>query len=918
MLLSFLKPKSGAESRAPAAKTPPPVARFRQMYERGPSFTNLLPWLDYEPTRKVFLLDDGRSLGALFELRAAGAEARPQAWLVELRDKLMTVLAGSLPETDPPWVVQFYVQDEGRLDTVVEQMRAYARPDAHPQRHSETWFGLLAAHLKDVSRAGGLFEDRLVTGGPWQGKRRRVRAALFRRGRTADAQPGDLTVEQELNDAAERFGAAMESAGISIRRCGGGDLYEWMYRWFNPDPPTTEGDVEALLKLDPWPGDDAEERPYGYDFSEQLMLGRPVADPQGLWWFDGMPHRAITVQDLKRVPALGEFTLERRIGDHTLAVFDRMPEHTVLVMTVTVQPQDQVRNHLARIEKASFGDYAEARLAGDEAHEAQLQIARGNKLFRAQIAVYVRGADEAQLRAQANRVNSLLLSSNLKPIHEREDLVALDTYIRNLPMAYDPEFDHKETRRSRLTFVQHLANLLPLYGRSVGTGNPGMLFFNRGGEPLMVDPLNLTDRKKNAHALILGPTGAGKSALLVYLILHMLAVHRPRIFLMEVGNSFGLLGQYLQTQGLTVHQLSLTPSADVSLPPFAEALKLLDARQMRRNNLRLDAPDDGVDPFDEEAEEDGDEDRDILGEMEIAARIMITGGDAREDSRMTRADRLLIREAIVDAARRVQQAGRSQVLTEDVVAALRSGSGGSSERRHDRAEEMADAMSLFCSGLAGHFFNRPGKPWPEADVTLVDLAILAREGYDDQLTVAFIGLMNHINALVERLQHHHRPTLVITDEGHIITTNPLLAPYVIKITKTWRKLGAWFWIATQNLEDFPDAARRMLSLLEWWLCLVMPKDEIHQIARFRQLSEEQTALLLAARKSPGQYTEGVLLTDHLAALFRNVPPPIALALAMTEKDEKAERAELMRRHACSELDAALLVAEQIAAKRRGE
>jgi len=95
----------------------------------------------------------------------------------------------------------------------------------------------------------------------------------------------------------------------------------------------------------------------------------------------------------------------------------------------------------------------------------------------------------------------------------------------------------------------------------------------------------------------------------------------------------------------------------------------------------------------------------------------------------------------------------------------------------------------------------------------------------------------------------------------------------------------------------------------------MPKDEIDQVARFRQLTEEQTDLLLAARKSPGQYTEGVVLTDHLTALFRNVPPAIALALGMIEKEEKAQRADLMRKHKCTELEAIFMVAEQISVKR---
>jgi len=299
--------------------------------------------------------------------------------------------------------------------------------------------------------------------------------------------------------------------------------------------------------------------------------------------------------------------------------------------------------------------------------------------------------------------------------------------------------------------------------------------------------------------------------------------------------------------------------------------------------------------------------------MEIAARIMITGGDEREDARLTRADRLLIRNAIFLAAKTVKETGRSQVITQDVVNAFQSLASKKElpEHRRNRALEMGDGMALFCSGLAGHFFNRQGQSWPEADVTILEMGMLAREGYEDQLTVAYLSMMSHINDLVERHQHDDRPTLVVTDEGHIITTNPLLARYVVKITKMWRKLGAWFWIATQNLEDFPDASRKMLNMMEWWLCLVMPKEEVEQIARFKDLNAEQRNLLLSARKEPGKYVEGVVLADKVEALFRNVPPALSLALAMTEKHEKAERAAIMREKGCSELEAVYEIARRI-------
>jgi len=65
----------------------------------------------------------------------------------------------------------------------------------------------------------------------------------------------------------------------------------------------------------------------------------------------------------------------------------------------------------------------------------------------------------------------------------------------------------------------------------------------------------------------------------------------------------------------------------------------------------------------------------------------------------------------------------------------------------------------------------------------------------------------------------------------------------------WRKLGTWYWIATQNMKDFPNAAETMLNMIEWWVCLAMPADEIEKIARFKTLSKEQRKMMLSAQKA---------------------------------------------------------------------
>lgn len=47
------------------------------------------------------------------------------------------------------------------------------------------------------------------------------------------------------------------------------------------------------------------------------------------------------------------------------------------------------------------------------------------------------------------------------------------------------------------------------------------------------------------------------------------------------------------------------------------------------------------------------------------------------------------------------------------------------------------------------------------------------------------------------------------------------------------------------------------------------------------------------------------------ALFKNIPPRLCLALAMTEKHEKAQRKQLMRKFNCTEIEAAIIIAQEL-------
>ncbi len=928
----------GAGRDAPVTRRPFRIRDRRRQASRPPSFTDQLPWMDYEPDTQTFVLEDGRSRALLFELEPLPSEARADQYLQARCAEIQSALQ-ALPEYDnAPWVVQFFCNDDTDLSRQVERMRDYilAVHAKAPERGRQIlasdftrhFLGEMADHLEAVSRPGGLFTDEGVSGNRWRGQLRRVRCAIYRR------FPPGFDFSREMLDPVERLHqtakgllAGLAQAGVKGRPMDAADFYAWLLPFFNPKPDFVET-VEALLRVCPYPDERAAAS--GFDLGELLLLSPPRSDAKaGLWFFNDLPVRALALQSLRQAPEIGHFTAELRRADQQFARFDRLPDGTMLSATVVIHPQDTMRRRVEAIKSASRANTVDAVHTFDEATQV-LDAMRTDKLYPFYLTLFVRGEDTSQLGRSVAEITAAMHASGLKFIQPVDELQGCDVFLRALPMCFDPRFDATHLRRSRLAFASQISALLPLYGRARGSGNPGFWLWNRGGESLLLDPLNPTDRNKNAHLLMLGPTGAGKSAKLNYLAMLMMAIYRPRLVIVDAGKSFGLLGQHLAARGLTVHQVELTPDADVSLPPFAIAARLLEqekqtlARAIRAHDPGVpteqssDAPADGhADEMGEEDDEGDPEKRDILGELVIAATLMITGGEEAEVRKMTRADRYLIAQAILAAAHRARELQQPHPRAEDVAHALMqmrtdAGLGGA---RRDRAEEMGHAMMVFCDGLRGRLFNRIGSTWPDADVTIVEMGTLAQEGYEDALAVAYTSLVNHVQALAEATQHDHRPIIFLTDEGHIITTNPLLSPYVVKITKMWRKLGTWFWLATQNMKDFPDAATRMFNMCEHWVLLTMDRDEIEQVARFRTLTPAQRALMESARKEPPKYTEGVYLGTKLQALFRNVPPPLAIALAMTEKHEKALRQDIMARTGCTELEAAYAIAQELARRR---
>jgi hypothetical protein len=382
-----------------------------QSYQRPPSISEKLPWMEYDAASKCFLLDDGYSVAAVFELGDVASEARPEAYLTQLQIGLQGIFQDVFPayfDNQSPWIAQFFTQDELSLKNYYEQCEAYVKPAAQKRSFTRTYFAQLKTHLRLLTRACGLFVDTKVSGLVFRGKRRRVRLVIYRRLHSGSKLRRGRSAAQDLHTVSQTLVAKLEGCGVKVVRYTGKEFYEWMVRWFNPAPRIGDGDADRLLERCPYPGDDA--LPFGYDFSEKLFFSVPESDQQkGVWYFDGQPHKYVTVLGLSSLPKIGHLSLERSFGNYWYSLLDKFPAGSVFQLTVIIQNQETVKNHIFQIEHSTKrASSTEADMAREDCALAKRAIESGNYFFPTVMGVYLRGDNLDDLYDKETEIETLI------------------------------------------------------------------------------------------------------------------------------------------------------------------------------------------------------------------------------------------------------------------------------------------------------------------------------------------------------------------------------------------------------------------------------------------------------------------------------------------------------------------------------
>lgn len=944
-----IKLREMAEKAFRFAITPTPVKPKRSrhtiadrssLYRETKSFSDFLPYSEWLEGEEMILLDDLVSVGTVWEVEMAPSEARSQDDLNAVEEAIFEALDSVTLQylTEGQYVLSSYLRDDFDLSEEFDDLVNSVHPAWKGTPLADEYLRSTKKMFKGLESERGLFtegsEGNLK---PFRGCKRIPRLCLYRRvamkDRSGLAKKRNREIS-ELSGIRASLEDALSTAGITLRRVSRESFHSFMVRWFNPAPETYNGSVNELLKNNPCPPPELTSLEGEYAMS--FLFNTPKTDREkGTIEFDGCPSRFLQIDRVSKVPTTGLVTSEIPVNggaDYT-SNFDLLPSGTMFVKHIFFQTEEEANARVDYIDNKSRFNDDKARRVNEEAIKTKETIAAGGKLFKTEMGFYVTAINDQALDAKCRKIVALAGQRlGMGVINPKDNLFPVESYLRNMPLVMDPVLDVRR-RRGRLNWLNLSVSMMPFIGRKRGNDDPKnkrcMTVFNRGGEIINIDPIN---KESNAHMVLLGPTGTGKSATLNKTIIELLIFHNARLVIAEAGMSFDPLMDFLEAQNADIQRININ-AGKIGRPiaPFANARKARErvirdratngqtedqvveycVSSLDKTDIVFDDPENPVAKQVRAIMEEGESgkseiEKDYLGECVMIAKIMVTGGDPKEEEAFRRRDMKHLATAIIGSVALADLDGEEQVRPEHVMRALVGRANDKQNSLDDatrsRLLEMADCMGGYCETGTVHndIVNRKAEPFKKCDLLHVELGIAQRDGYEDVLALAYLSLLNNINDIAERktLEGDDRPIYVITDEAHLILKHKMIAPVAIKIVRMWRKYGCWFLPATQDTSSFANGAEAILVIGEMFIALSPPPDEVEALTKLLSLNEEQQQMLATCKMAKHKYTEGVYMNRQRknATLFRVLQPSFTLSLAGTDDQEKQDRHRAMREY----------------------
>lgn len=545
---------------------------YRNLFKAETSFADYFPVQGFDAETGVFSMADGINVGAVWECIPADLDAKPEETLEAFNEMLAKALVQLPQEAENPYIVQIFLQN-AEIENLGDRLQRNLPERLREDKLSLDVARIMREHSDILTHELGAFPDsRVAQDKGWRVASQKIYLCVYRYESEAYWKKQRKSPTKKLLDDCGAFLGALNGLRIRTKALDGYGLIRWLAPYFSAGHEGVHSTEDYAQK----------EQLASFDVGQECFAIQPEycrrseAEERGVWKFGERYLRYLTTHGLESVPTDGCLTLG---GSDSASPWEQMPPGTMMCWTIVPQPKVVLDARIEKI-KASAQQAAssEAKYTLEQAEVAQDECLRnGQRIFYVQIGAYLSAPTEEALLDRTLIAQDTLLKTNcLSFIRPADDLLSQDSFIRALPFVYDFAHDRKNALRARMTYLSQLSATLPFFGAGRGSDNLCYLAYKRNGEPFTVNPYLKSDRSRVAHQLVFGPTGSGKSATMINMALMSMAVNAPRQFILDKGNSFGLLADYYESMGKKVRRLTFNAASSDTFPPFFETAKALD------------------------------------------------------------------------------------------------------------------------------------------------------------------------------------------------------------------------------------------------------------------------------------------------------------------------------------------------------
>ena len=429
---------------------------------------------------------------------------------------------------------------------------------------------------------------------------------------------------------------------------------------------------------------------------------------------------------------------------------------------------------------------------------------------------------------------------------EENAYLHLPEFLSSLPMAWGEQHlksrDFKSMRAMRTTLTSEIASFLPLIGEWWGNSSQGMVLTGRRGQLAAWDPF---EGEGNLNAVVIGPSGSGKSVFMQDLIMNSLGAG-TRVFVLDLGRSFEKLCHLVNGE-----YLAFSEGCQLNLNPF----------NLIKNTGDVDA---------------------INMALEMVSSIISTMAMPSQKIDKERSD------VLSSLVKKVWELKGPDASVDDIIKLLDNVS-FQSELMKGVTESLKEGLGKFSrnGSYAGYFYGSNSVDF-SSDLVVIETEELKNLA-DLQAVILQIFTLTISNQIF--MGNREQRCLICIDEAWDLLKSPQMEGFIESLARRLRKYNGSLLVGTQGLKDFERSpgARAAFQNSNWLLMLGKDNDSINILKKENLIPMDvyKERVLSSLRKEDGKYSE--VFIYHKGSGFHTVNQlkldPFSSMLYSTKADE---------------------------------